>query len=120
MVAMEEGRPSFTAVVSAMIRAAHLAVDGEPKIFADPLALALSGAESEASLKATLDKLRTATAASVGSGLADEAYRYLRTVMTLRSRFTEDELNEAMRRGITQYVILGAGLDSFVYRRRDL
>ena len=117
---MEEGRPSFTAVISAMMRAAHLALDGEPKIFADPLALALSGAGNEASLTASLDKLAATTAASVGSGRAEEAYRYLRTVMTLRSRFAEDEHNEAMQRGITQYVILGAGLDSFVYRRRDL
>jgi methyltransferase (TIGR00027 family) len=117
---MEEGRPSFTAVISAMMRAAHLALDGEPKIFADPLALALSGAGNEAGLKASLDNLGAAIAASVGSGRAEEAYRYLRTVMTLRSRFTEDELKEAMQRGITQYVILGAGLDSFVYRRRDL
>ena len=116
---MEEGRPSFTAVISAMMRAAHLALDGEPKIFADPLALALSGAGTEADLKARLENLRAATAASVGSRLAEEAYRYLRTVMTLRSRFTEEELDEAMRRGITQYVILGAGLDSFVYRRRE-
>jgi methyltransferase (TIGR00027 family) len=117
---MEEGRPSFTAVISAMMRAAHLAFDKEPKIFADPLALALSGAGNEAALKASLDNLGAAIAAGVGSRRAEEAYRYLRTVMTLRSRFTEDELDQAVQRGIAQYVILGAGLDSFVYRRRDL
>jgi methyltransferase (TIGR00027 family) len=117
---MDEGRPSFTAIISAMIRAAHLAFDGEPKIFTDPLALALSGAENEAALKASLDNLGVAIAASAGVRRAEEAYRYLRTIMTLRSRFTEDELDQAMQRGIAQYVILGAGLDSFVYRRRDL
>lgn len=117
---MEEGRPSFTAVVSAMMRAAHLLFDGEPKIFADSFALALSGAANEAELEASIDKLRVMTAAKVGSARAEEAYRYLRTVMTLRSRFTEDELERAMERGIGQYVILGAGLDSFAYRRIDL
>ena len=117
---MEEGRPSFTAVVSAMMRAAHLLFDSEPKIFADSYALALSGAANQAELEASVDNLRTVTAARVGLARAEEAYRYLRTVMTLRSRFTEDELERAVELGIRQYVILGAGLDSFAYRRRDL
>jgi methyltransferase (TIGR00027 family) len=34
--------------------------------------------------------------------------------------FAEDELAKAVTRGTTQYVILGAGLDSFAYRRPDL
>jgi methyltransferase (TIGR00027 family) len=38
--------------------------------------------------------------------------------MTLRSRYAEDELGAAIERGIAQYVILGAGLDSFAYRRK--
>jgi len=32
-------------------------------------------------------------------------------------RFTEDRLEEAVRRGIAQYVVLGAGLDTFGYRQ---
>ena len=36
--------------------------------------------------------------------------------MTTRSRYTEDRLAGALRRGVTQYVVLGAGLDSFAYR----
>jgi methyltransferase (TIGR00027 family) len=39
-----------------------------------------------------------------------------RTTVTTRSRYTEDRLAEAVRRGVTQYLILGAGLDSFAYR----
>ncbi|ETW98877.1 MAG: hypothetical protein ETSY2_42030, partial [Candidatus Entotheonella gemina] len=35
-------------------------------------------------------------------------------------RYTEDALDRAIERGVTQYVILGAGLDSFAYRRPDL
>ncbi len=40
--------------------------------------------------------------------------------MCIRSRFTEDLVERAISRGIRQYVILGAGLDSFAYRRGDL
>jgi len=40
--------------------------------------------------------------------------------MTVRSRYAEDELEKAVRNGMTQYVLLGAGLDSFAYRRHDL
>ena len=38
----------------------------------------------------------------------------------MRQRYTEDELGKALERGVGQYVILGAGLDSFAYRRPDL
>ena len=38
----------------------------------------------------------------------------------MRQRYTEDELDKAVERGVAQYVILGAGLDSFAYRRPDL
>ena len=54
---MEEGKPSATAMVVAMLRAAHLLWDQPPKIFEDTLALQLSGYSSEAALKAQIDKL---------------------------------------------------------------
>jgi O-methyltransferase involved in polyketide biosynthesis len=38
----------------------------------------------------------------------------------MRQRYTEDELDKAVERGVAQYMILGAGLDSFAYRRPDL
>jgi methyltransferase (TIGR00027 family) len=37
-----------------------------------------------------------------------------------RSRFAEDRLDAAISAGVCQYVMLGAGLDSFAYRRADL
>src|SRR5207245_896589 len=37
-----------------------------------------------------------------------------------RARYAEDRLDEAIKRGISQYVILGAGLDSFAFRRPDV
>ena len=39
-----------------------------------------------------------------------------RVQVTCRSRYTEDALARAVGAGVTQYVILGAGLDSFAYR----
>ncbi|HEY5505065.1 MAG TPA: class I SAM-dependent methyltransferase [Sedimentisphaerales bacterium] len=41
----------------------------------------------------------------------------LRAHEVLRSRFTEDRLAAAGSRGITQYVILGAGFDTFALRQ---
>jgi methyltransferase (TIGR00027 family) len=49
-------------------------------------------------------------------GMDAENLARMRVAMTTRSRYTEDHLAEAVRRGIAQYVLLGAGLDSFAYR----
>jgi methyltransferase (TIGR00027 family) len=50
-------------------------------------------------------------------GQADQPNaRYARAYMVARSRYAEDELARAIGRGATQYVILGAGLDTFAYR----
>ena len=38
----------------------------------------------------------------------------------MRGRLAEDVVEQSVNDGVTQYVILGAGLDSFVYRQRDL
>jgi methyltransferase (TIGR00027 family) len=40
----------------------------------------------------------------------------LRAALVVRSRFAEDELRKAVERGVRQYVLLGAGLDTFAYR----
>ncbi|WP_309505573.1 class I SAM-dependent methyltransferase [Thermaerobacillus caldiproteolyticus] len=37
-----------------------------------------------------------------------------------RSRYTEDNLDLAVKQGVEQYVILGAGMDTFAFRRPDL
>ena len=42
--------------------------------------------------------------------------RDFRAFMAVRSRYAEDLLAEAVRVGVTQYVVLGAGLDTFAYR----
>jgi methyltransferase (TIGR00027 family) len=118
-VVKESGVPR-TAILSAMMRAAHLLLDGEPKIFSDPFALSLSGFEGEAGLTAALGNFVATLEADAGVECARATFNYLRAGMTMRSRYTEDELSDAVQRGIAQYVILGAGLDSFVYRRKTL
>ena len=40
-------------------------------------------------------------------------------LFALRSRYAEDELAAAAQSGASQYIILGAGLDSYAYRRPD-
>ncbi len=117
---MEEGRPSATARGAALLRAAHLVVDDEPSILKDDFAAVFSGVETEAALRAELERMQANFARRSSPALAHSLVRHLRASVTMRSRYTEDELSKALARGINQYVILGAGLDSFAYRRRDL
>jgi methyltransferase (TIGR00027 family) len=97
-------QPSQTALSAAAARAAHLIVDGPPPIFADGLAAALLGDRADE---------------FIGYHRAHGTHLVLSTARaqaTCRSRYTEDRLADGVRRGVTQYVILGAGLDSFGYR----
>jgi len=103
-----------------MLRAAHLILDDDPKIFQDPLALKLSGVETEAALRAALNTLHADLAQRLTPDRAHALFRWMRANSMMRQRYAEDELGKALERGATQYVILGAGLDSFAYRRPDL
>lgn len=87
-----------TAFSAAALRAAHTLAGEEPKIFRDELALALTGME-EAQVVALGERVPPASASTC----------------ILRSRFTEDRLAEATER-LDQYVVLGAGLDSYALR----
>jgi methyltransferase (TIGR00027 family) len=95
---------SFTARTAAAARAAHLIVDQPPVIFADPLAARLLGEEAD-----ELIAYHRAHGSHVVLAGA-------RGQVTCRSRYTEDALAAAVAAGTAQYVILGAGLDSFAYR----
>jgi len=100
---MIEARPSRTALRVAMHRAAHQIFD-RPKVLDDPIAIGIIGPEAAAELGAKDSRHR------------EHVARNLRAFMAVRSRYAEDELAAAMARGATQYVILGAGLDTFAYR----
>ncbi len=90
----------------AMRRAAHQLLD-DPKIFVDPLALPVIGEEARSLLQSDLDRLE-----------CNDMARKLRAFFAVRSRYAEDELLAALARGVKQYVVCGAGLDTFAYRCR--
>jgi methyltransferase (TIGR00027 family) len=94
----DEARPSRTARSVALFRAAHQILD-RPLLFEDPLALRIVGA--------TEDELRAED---------DPARRGRRCYFAMRSRFAEDALKMAVARGVRQYAVLGAGLDTYAYR----
>jgi methyltransferase (TIGR00027 family) len=97
---MNEGRPSRTAQRVAVRRAAHQLLD-RPLILEDPYALKIIGPDAEA---ATMAKAHGQVSSS------------FRAFMAVRSRYSEDELANAVARGVRQYVVLGAGLDTFAWR----
>lgn len=100
---MDEGQPSATAQGTAMQRAVHQILD-YPRVLDDPLALRIIGAESEAVLRSNLERYRTQRSLAV------------RAFVVMRSRYAEDALAQAVQRGVRQYVVLGAGLDTFACR----
>ncbi len=101
---MIEGRPSRTALGVAMRCAAHQLLD-RPLVFEDSVALRILGPRYGERLRADLlTRHRTRTA------------RLLRAFLVVRSRLAEDLLAEAVAAGVTRYVVLGAGLDTFAYR----
>ncbi|HEV7598877.1 MAG TPA: SAM-dependent methyltransferase [Bradyrhizobium sp.] len=99
---MQPGQPSRTALGAAGLRAAHQVLDGAA-IFADPLALRILGADAD-------DLVREAEAE------ADPFRHRLRWFIAIRSRIAEDALAAAIKRGVRQLVVLGAGLDTTAYR----
>ena len=117
---MEIGRASWTAINCAAIRAAHLLLDHDPKIHRDDLAMALGGFESEGALRLSLDERLSGVTREFNRDLARFHFDALRALMAARNRYAEDELARALNDGTHQYVLLGAGLDTFAHRRPDL
>lgn len=117
---MEKGRVSRTAIVAAINRAAHLFLDDDPKILCDDLAICLSGMPNEEAIRDFLGKVELEFSRQLGSEIGDGVWPGYRGFVVARNRYAEDELEKAIKHGTTQYVILGAGLDSFAFRRRDL
>lgn len=93
-----EATASRTAWSVAQRRAAHQVQD-RPLIFEDPLALRIVGGNWQP---------REDEPPFVSAGF--------RSFMAVRSRYSEDALKAAYARGVRQFVVLGAGLDTFAYR----
>ena len=102
---MSDRNVSRTAIGTAFMRAAHQLFDAEPRILEDPLAVTLLGPGGLQHIKDTADKYQKPEMLG------------LRAHVLLRSRFAEDRLAAAVLRGVTQYIILGAGFDTFALRQ---
>ena len=96
---METGRASKTALGVAIRRAAHQVMD-HPPVLNDPIAIRLIGPEFARDMERAQHKVA----------------RDFRAFMAARSRFVEDQLAAAVAQGVSQYVVLGAGLDTFAWR----
>ena len=97
---MQAGRPSRTALGAAHHRAAHQILE-QGRIFSDPLAVRILGKDAEAIARRAEE---------------EPARRRMRIFIAVRTRFAEDALAAAVKQGVRQLVVLGAGLDTFAYR----
>jgi methyltransferase (TIGR00027 family) len=101
---MEEARPSKTALRVALRRAAHQLYDAKPLVLDDPVAVGILGETYAEELQRTPTKANRRASAA------------LRAFLVARSRYAEDKLAGVVAEGVTQYVLLGAGLDTFAHR----
>jgi methyltransferase (TIGR00027 family) len=96
---MQPSKHSRTAYGMAVYRAAHQLMENG-SILRDPFALKILGPAAEEAIKAK----------------SKQGERPMRMFMAFRSQFAEENLAAAVERGMTQAVILGAGLDTFALR----
>lgn len=124
---MKNEQVSRTAQMTAFSRGYHYEHD-TPKIFEDPLAYCLLTNEERASIEAQImAAMRTINPVAVAA-FPDQAaaLRWMMhasaaaPILLARARYAEECLETALSEGVGQYVILGAGLDTFVFRRPEL
>lgn len=104
----ERGRaaePDNTAVRTALWRALHVRVDAPPHVLDDEVGLQLVGPEDGWEHRGDMDA---------------EGTKFFRASIVARGRFVEDLVAEHAEGGVRQYVILGAGLDTFAERQPEL
>lgn len=97
--------PDNTAVRVALWRALHTEIDQAPHILEDTAGLQLAAPEEGWQQRPDMHPIGTRT---------------FRLSIVSRARFIEDLVSEQLNQGVTQYVILGAGLDTFAQRRNDI
>lgn len=97
--------PDHTAVRVALWRALHVQVDSPPYVLKDEVGLRLAAPEDGWRQRPDMDP---------------EGTRGFRASIVARARFVEDLVTEQVGHDVTQYVILGAGLDTFAQRRPEI
>jgi len=101
----DDGAPDSTAVRVALWRAMHVQVDAPPHVLEDELGLRLADPDDGWRARGDMDPRGTSL---------------FRAGVVARARFVEDLVAERADKGVGQYVILGAGLDTFAQRRTDM
>jgi methyltransferase (TIGR00027 family) len=96
--------PDNTAVRTALWRALHVAADAPPHVFEDEIGLKLAAPDEGWRDRPDMSPFT----------------RPFRASIVARARFIEDLVEEQVSRGVEQYVILGAGLDTFAQRRPEI
>jgi len=97
--------PDSTAVRVALWRALHVQNDSPPHVLDDEIGLKLVAPDDDWRGRPDMDPQRT---------------RPFRASIVARARFIEDLVEEQFAHGVTQYVILGAGLDTFAQRKPEI
>jgi methyltransferase (TIGR00027 family) len=97
--------PESSAARVALWRALHVEVDPPPHVLEDEIGLQLLAPSDDWRSRGDMDPQFT---------------RPFRASIVARARFIEDLVAEQAERGLLQYVILGAGLDTFAQRRPDI
>jgi methyltransferase (TIGR00027 family) len=105
MTGAQAAGPDPTAVRVALWRAMHVQVDAAPHVFADEVGLRLAGPDDGWRERPDMDP---------------DGTRPFRASIVARARFIEDLVAEQASAGVAQYVILGAGLDTFAQRAPDI
>ncbi|KVL52438.1 class I SAM-dependent methyltransferase [Burkholderia territorii] len=105
MTDLHQDAPDSTAARVALWRALHVELDAPPHVLADEVGLRLLAPAPGWQQRGDMDPHFT---------------RPFRASIVARARFIEDLVVEQAARGVSQYVILGAGLDSFVQRRPEM
>src|SRR6478735_1685653 len=103
-VSRQAVEPENTAVRVALWRALHVQADAPPHVFVDEVGLKLVAPEAGWQSRPDMSPFTQPFRASI----------------VARARFVEDLVVERAARGVEQYVILGAGLDTFAQRRAEL
>jgi methyltransferase (TIGR00027 family) len=102
---MQGQTASKTALAAAYVRAAHQLLDQKPLLFSDPVVMPLLGTHAAETVRDALSRHQSRQG------------KALRAHIVLRARFTEDKLEAAMAKGVTRYIVVGAGFDTFALRQ---
>jgi len=101
----QTGAAESSAVRVALWRAIHVQVDAPPHVLDDEIGLQLAAPEDDWRSRPDMDPAGTS---------------WFRAAIVARARFIEDLVAERSGQGVAQYVILGAGLDSFAQRKPEV